>query len=620
MPASRGRLRAMTIATLRDRLVAADPGFVRMYIGLRATATVGTALGILLLGRYYLHYSLRVALVGAAIGIMWTLMVNDERPRDQRITTLALWFPAASSIAIATLTVSSHVLSDALFVVTLFLSQYVRRYGPRMTAMGGIAVLSFFFALFLQATLGDLPYLLLALAVTALCTYVYRFYIFRDNPALALHNALAAFRARQGLIAEAIAQAAQRGRIAAKDRRALQHHMLRLNETALMIDDLLIDSDDRASVLEAELATGELVERAMQGRLHAPIELQTPQVHGPIRQSVTWSPRGPFRTGTNVDTGRIRATTRQAIQITVAGALSIVIGELLSPQRWYWAVLAAFLVFIGTSSAYETMSRAWSRLVGTALGVFAGMGVGFLVNGHDTLAFCLLLVCLFGAVYTFRLSPGIMMFFITVALAMLYVLLGFFTEQVLMLRLVEVAVGVTLGALAALFILPIRSSRVLLNVTVEALQRLDDLVETAVERLSGNAGADPLAAARKYDETLQSLRTQVEPLIIGPRFAFNSVLRLRLTLMAACGYYGRALASLSYEAPQDCPIDALRKERDSIAEDIRYIIALRENGARDALLLPHHEFEPSEDGHALNYLERIERTLHGLERSFSMPW
>ncbi len=609
----------MTIETLRDRFVAADPGFVRLYIGLRATATVGTALGILLLGRLFLHYSLRVALVGAAIGIMWTVMVNDERPRDQRITTLALWFPAASSIAIATLTAPNRVLSDALFVVTLFLSQYVRRYGPRMTAMGGIAVLAFFFALFLRATLSDLPYLLLALAVTALCTYVYRFYIFRDNPQLAVRNALDAFRARQRLIAQTLSQTVARGKMTAKDRRTLQQHMLRLNETALMIDDLLVDSNDRASVLEAELATGELVEQATQNRLPTPIELPAPQVRGPIRPSVTWSPRGPFRTGTNIDTGRIRATTRQAIQITVAGTLSIIIGELLSPQRWYWAVLAAFLVFIGTSSAYETMSRAWSRLVGTAVGVFAGMAVGFLVNRHDTLAFCLLLVCLFGAVYTFRLSPAIMMFFITVALAMLYVLLGFFTDQVLILRLVEVAVGVTLGALAALFILPIRSSRVLLNVTVEALRRLDELVESAVERLTGNDSANPLDAARKYDEALQSLRAQVEPMTIGPRFAFNSVLRLRLTLMAACGYYGRALASLAYEAPQECPIEALRKEREAIAADIQYIIALRESGARDPL--PRHSGpEPSADGYAMRYLDRIERALHGLERSFSMPW
>ena len=38
-------------------------------------------------------------------------------------------------------------------------------------------------------------------------------------------------------------------------------------------------------------------------------------------------------------------STRQAIQVGIAASLAIVVGELVSPARWYWAVLTAFFVF-----------------------------------------------------------------------------------------------------------------------------------------------------------------------------------------------------------------------------------------------------------------------------------
>ena len=62
---------------------------------------------------------------------------------------------------------------------------------------------------------------------------------------------------------------------------------------------------------------------------------------------------------------------RQAIQATAVSAVAIAVGEALSP--WYWAALATYFSFIGTASSGETFAKAWSRIVGTALGVAAGI-------------------------------------------------------------------------------------------------------------------------------------------------------------------------------------------------------------------------------------------------------
>jgi uncharacterized membrane protein YccC len=65
-------------------------------------------------------------------------------------------------------------------------------------------------------------------------------------------------------------------------------------------------------------------------------------------------PGGDAATTTDVDEPHgLALTTRQAVQVGIAASLAIVVGELVSPARWYWAVLTAFLVFAGTSPEFR---------------------------------------------------------------------------------------------------------------------------------------------------------------------------------------------------------------------------------------------------------------------------
>ena len=70
--------------------------------------------------------------------------------------------------------------------------------------------------------------------------------------------------------------------------------------------------------------------------------------------------------------------------MAVAASLAIVIGEALSPSRWYWAVIAAFVIFAGTNSWNETLTKGWARLIGTVLGVPAGVLVATVVSGNSS--------------------------------------------------------------------------------------------------------------------------------------------------------------------------------------------------------------------------------------------
>src|ERR1700742_514573 len=59
----------------------------------------------------------------------------------------------------------------------------------------------------------------------------------------------------------------------------------------------------------------------------------------------------------------LQPTTRQAVQASVAASLAIVTGELVSQSHWYWAVIAAFVVFAGTKSWGETLTKGWPGLL-----------------------------------------------------------------------------------------------------------------------------------------------------------------------------------------------------------------------------------------------------------------
>src|SRR5262249_39012470 len=149
-------------------------------------------------------------------------------------------------------------------------------------------------------------------------------------------------------------------------------------------------------------------------------------------------------------------STRQALQVGIAASLAIVVGELGSPTRWYWAVLTAFIVFVNTTSRGDVLSRGWQRLVATIGGVLAGMGLAVVVSGQELLALLVLFGCAFLALNLRRISQTLLAFWVTAVLAVLYGLIGQFSVETLVLRIEETAVGAAMGMLAAYLVMPKR--------------------------------------------------------------------------------------------------------------------------------------------------------------------
>jgi hypothetical protein len=84
-----------------------------------------------------------------------------------------------------------------------------------------------------------------------------------------------------------------------------------------------------------------------------------------------------------------------------------------------------------------------------------------------------------------------------------------------------------------------------------------------------------------------------------------------MLLFAACGYSLRALASLAIEAPEDCPVETIRRVRRHVEAQIDTALHRLNDGT---VSLPPAEPEGGNDdgSAAVLHLERIDRFVHRL--------
>ncbi len=240
---------------------------------------------------------------------------------------------------------------------------------------------------------------------------------------------------------------------------------------------------------------------------------------------------------------RLELTTRQAVQAALAAALAIIVGEVISAQRYYWAVIAAFIAFTGASNAGETIRRSFARVAGTMAGLVGAIGLAHVTTGHPTVAVTALFACIFLAFYVQRLSYAAMIFFITLLLGQMYTLLNTFTDAVLVLRLEETAAGAAIGVAVSILVLPTGTRATARAARSGFLLQLADLLEGCADHLREDRDRDLLALAVALDawgrQVVNTYRSVARGGLVG---VDRGRLRHRLSVLGACGGHARALA------------------------------------------------------------------------------
>ncbi|QXQ95302.1 FUSC family protein [Streptomyces sp. WY228] len=239
-----------------------------------------------------------------------------------------------------------------------------------------------------------------------------------------------------------------------------------------------------------------------------------------------------------------RATTRQAIQATAACGFALGVGQVLSHDRWYWAVGTAWWIFVNTASRGETLIRGFRRVVGTVLGIPAGLLIAVPLHGNLVGTAILVAVCVFGIFYTAAVSYSWMIFAVTLMISLLYGLLGVLNPELLVLRLAETGVGALGAALAVLLVLPVTTHATTHAWIQRALSRVHVCTAQAAAQLAGTPGADPQPHIAELELLLGRVRLSLAPLVhpLNPLRARKARARKVLALLDDCAREVRGLA------------------------------------------------------------------------------
>jgi uncharacterized membrane protein YccC len=513
-------------------------------------------------------------------------VMRDPTPRQRQITLLWLLPPAAFALIAAGLLAGHPPFGEVFFLLLVFVCALLQGWHPRALGIGLVAVVMTYISLYLRLPPANLPVQLASLLLGAGGVAIVCFVLFPLRPVVTLRRAVRSVQLRASHILREASEPS--------DPATLRRHLQRLNEAALAAEDQLelLDEparlDVRLHLFGLEQAVAELValiaandvparhserlrvtgERLRWGRVSRrapPVDVQvgasdpleaalralslaSAQLQSAASRAVAAPAVGapPARP----PAGKLR--WRSAAQVTLAALLAMLGGMALSPQRWFWAVIAVYIVFLNTRTRGDAIQRGYGRLAGTFCGLFGGMALSVLIAGNAGAQGAIMLVAVFATYYFYAVSYTTAMFCVTILLGLIYGAMGAPLEPLLLMRLEETALGVGAAVLVAIFIWPVPTSQQVRLSGQAVLRALADVVRTSLAPPNGTEnGLAAIAAVRRLDRQIGDLRLALQPLTAG-RFVLRRARAERpLTALLACAEAARALAASTSAAQAD---------------------------------------------------------------------
>jgi uncharacterized membrane protein YgaE (UPF0421/DUF939 family) len=301
---------------------------------------------------------------------------------------------------------------------------------------------------------------------------------------------------------------------------------------------------------------------------------------GSSQVSATASAEPGTRRGDRI---HLQPYTRTAIQMGIAVGAAIALGDLLSPARFYWAVIAAFITFMGANNTGEQVRKALFRVAGTVAGIGIGLFLVNVIGDNTALSLTVILVALFLGFYLMRLNYAFMVVGITVMVSQLYVQLGEFSDSLLLLRLEETALGSAVAIAVVVLVLPLRTRRVLRVALRDHIQAVGQIADHAGRYLAGEGIDGTLHAdARAVDASYQALVATAQPLRRNLFGTLDEETGQVMRLALASRNYGRNLvADVEATGPVDAGMRAGIERASATLRHSLEVVAGALTGSRD---------------------------------------
>ncbi|SEH96797.1 Uncharacterized membrane protein YccC [Rhizobium tibeticum] len=601
----RGQSSLLSGFDFRDWLLAHDPALSRLRMASRVTLTIALSFGALL-AIHHLLFPLPTAAYGLGIvlSIEGAVAVKDKGSTPQLVTRL---FGCAASVCVVGLAAAleaNRYVSDAAFLLIIFLAAAGRVFGPRGHAIGMFAFTSYFIGAYFRPSIAELPLIAIGPVAPALIGHVVRSLVLPDDWRRDLLRSLESVRGRINQILFKIAALASVGRMTDKDAQELRQLEERLKEVVLMAEGFIprpptgvFDAGTEPAaelairLFDAHLAAESAIVLSSQSvppfaLVHAiiegdpiprtpvtPDELQAETSQalirlGEARALLARTIEKGYSTGfaevaavtetvgapAKIDFSLANPLIRSALQVTLASAIAMAFGLMLSRERWFWAVLASFLVFTNTNSRGDTAMKALQRSVGTLFGIAMGLVLATVLTPHVVAALAITTVAIFLAFYFLQTSYATMTVFVSIALCLVYGMIGTLTVDLLMLRIEETMLGAAAGTFVAFVVFPART-RVALDVALgKWFAALEELLSAAAAREATDL---LIALSQKLDAAYGDLTAAARPL--GSTWSVVTRpghTRQTLAIFLAATYWARIMAK-DYGGPA-CDAESIK--------------------------------------------------------------
>ncbi len=524
-----------------------DAGLLQFTAALRTSlATVASALLIVPL---LLHFGLPLIEASPAIlFVMLCMLFTRDATLASRQGTVVLAFIAGVVLFMAASALAHWPLLDvAGLLVLLAIATLLQTRGPRVVAIGLAALIGYYLGVFLHPPLPNQG-VIVALTVPALAICLAVLRLFPDNPSDVAQLMLASIAAQ----ADRVVREARQAR---PDPHQIERHLLQLNRAVMGAHSQLalgnLGGHDKAvtaltaleiAVTHAVLQTGDDARwrSALAAVTHAAATLQRQQsaVVAPVEApSVVPAP----------------LAWRPALRASCAAVMAAAVGYPLSPEHWYWAIISVFVISLGTTSVGDTLQKGTLRIIGTACGALAGLCVAAFVPTHPALVLVGMTICLIGWSYFVLYNYAVGIFFLTLLIGLVYGVLGDDLPAIVVLRLVETAIGAAATFITALWIVPLPTSQHVRTRALTLMARLLDVIDASRDALNGKSTA-PLQAMRRADLAMQELRTALQPMLAARQVSLIPRTDA-LPDLVACVHWVRVLAVSAAAHPQLDPAE-----------------------------------------------------------------
>lgn len=195
----------------------------------------------------------------------------------------------------------------------------------------------------------------------------------------------------------------------------------------------------------------------------------------------------------------VPASTRMAVQTTLALAIALTAGHLLFGAHWQWCAISVMVVNMGAAGRGDLALKGIERGLGAMAGTIVATALPEVVQPHGTAAIATIFVLLALASGLRQYSYAVYACCVTTVLSVLYGYFGESAQDLLPIRLGALSLGAAIAVTIGWFLLPVRARDVVRARLASALAALSAVLEA---RRTGSAVP---AAITAFDAAAESV-------------------------------------------------------------------------------------------------------------------